>query len=100
MVYLVLLAFIVMMYFSVCFRIAVLHPFATIFNLIKDLPNYFIYKKWRNLKTGIIECFVALFGKGKTLSAVHKVTRLYKKYNNKVVYDDLRGKWVTQRINI
>ena len=43
---------------------------------------------------------MALFGKGKTLSAVHKVTSLYKKYNNKVVYDDLRGKWVTQRINI
>lgn len=30
LVYLVLLAFIVMMYFSVCFRIAVLHPFATV----------------------------------------------------------------------
>lgn len=100
MVFLVLLAFIAMMYFSVCFRIAVLHPFATLFNLIKDLPDYIIHKKWRNLKTGKLICYVALFGKGKTLSAVHKVTSLYKKYNNKVVYDDLRGKWVTQRINI
>ena len=100
MVFLVLLAFIAMMYFSVCFRIAVLHPFATLFNLIKDLPDYIIHKKWRNLQTGKLICYVALFGKGKTLSAVHKVTSLYKKYNNKVVYDDLRGKWVTQRINI
>lgn len=100
MVYLVLLAFIVMMYFSVCFRIAVLHPFATVFNFIKDIPDYIIHKKWRNLQTGKLICYVALFGKGKTLSAVHKVTSLYRKYNNKVVYDDFRGKWVTQRINI
>lgn len=78
MVFLVLLAFIAMMYFSVCFRIAVLHPFATLFNLIKDLPDYIIHKKWRNLKTGKLICYVALFGKGKTLSAVHKVTSLYK----------------------
>lgn len=70
------------------------------FNFIKDIPDYIIHKKWRNLKTGKLICYVALFGKGKTLSAVHKVTRLYKKYNNKVVYDDLRGKWVTQRVNI
>lgn len=100
MVYLVLLAFVVMMYFSVCFRIAVLNIFFTVFYFLKDLPEYFIHKKWRNLKTGKLECYVALFGRGKTLSAVHKVTRLYKKYNNKIVYDDLRGKWVTQRVNI
>ena len=100
MVYLVLLAFAVMMYFSVCFRIAVLHPLSTVCNVLKDIPYYILHKQWRNLRTGKIICYVALFGKGKTLSAVHQVTRIYKKYNNKTVYDPLRKKWVTQRVNI
>lgn len=100
MIYLIFFAIIVLMYFSVCFRIAVFHPVATVFNTLKDIPNYIRYRQWNNLKTGKIICYVALFGKGKTLSAVHKVTQIYKRYNDKRVYDPLRKKWVTQRVNI
>jgi len=48
----------------------------------------------------MIVCYVGLFGKGKTLSAVHKVVSLYKRYNDRKIYDFYRMKWVTQKIHI
>lgn len=87
-------------YLSVCFRTVVQHPFKTVFCALKDLYKYFRYCKWRNCKTGEIRCYVGLFGKGKTLSAVHRVLLLYKKYNNRKVYDFDRKKWVIQRVHI
>lgn len=88
------------LWLSVCIRLAVLHPFLTIFYGIRDAFNFFRYKKWRACKTGHLIAYTALFGKGKTLSVVHYVIRMYKKYNNKKVYDLGRKKWVTQKVHI
>ena len=38
---------------------------------IKDIIDYFKYKKSRLVRTGEIIGFIGLFGRGKTLSAVH-----------------------------
>lgn len=85
---------------SVCVRVILTHPASTIFYGVKDTYRYFRFHRWNECLTGTIDCYVSLFGKGKTLSAVHKVMRIYKRYNNKYIYDFRRKKWVLQRIHI
>lgn len=101
MIYLYLIAFGFLLYCSVCFRVAVLHPFAVMGYFCKDAYKYIRYKQKRVLKTGELVALVGLFGKGKTLSAVNLVVeKIYKKFNNLTIYDFFRKKWVTQRIYV
>ncbi len=86
--------------FSIIFRLIVLHPFKTVYNFIVDCLKWVKLKKWRICKTGELIAFVGLFGKGKTLSAVHFILKKYQKYNNKKIYDFGRKKFVTQKIHI
>lgn len=65
-----------------------------------DIFNYFKFKCWRNAYAGELVCYTGLFGKGKTLSCVHTVTNFYKCYNNKMVYDKERSKFVLQQVLI
>ena len=74
-------------------------PKAIIYS-IKDTYLYFKYKKYRLQKTGQIVGFIGLFGKGKTLSAVHHVCSIYRAKNGLQVYCPRRKKWVIQRIHI
>lgn len=77
----------------------VFHPISDIKNGIVDLFFYFKHKKYNNCKgIGKLIMFIGLFGKGKTLSAVHTVVGLYKKYNNKMVWDDERKCLVPQHV--
>lgn len=92
--------FILLMAFSVVFRVIVTHPVATVVNGIKDLYKYFRYHEWHRMKTGKLVCYCALFGKGKTLSVVHYVVANYKKYNDRKIYDFDRRKWVTQKVHV
>lgn len=85
---------------SVCVRVILTHPVSTVFYVVKDTYRYFRFHRWNECSTGTISCYVGLFGKGKTLSAVHKVVKLYKRYNNKKIYDFNRKKWVTQKVHI
>lgn len=85
---------------SVCVRVIVTHPVSTVWYGVIDMYKYFRYRCWNNCATGSISCYVGLFGKGKTLSAVHKVVSLYKRYNDKKIFDFYRNKWVTQKIHI
>lgn len=85
---------------SVCVRVIVTHPVSTVWYGVIDLYKYFRYHRWDECATGTISCYVGLFGKGKTLSAVHKVVSLYKRYNDKKIFDFNRKKWVTQKIHI
>ncbi len=100
MLYIIGFLYIVCFLCFVPFRIATLHPI----NLIKysciDTYYYFKEKRYNNLNTGEIVGYVGLFGKGKTLSAVHKVRKLYKKKNDKPVWDRSRKKFVTQKVEI
>lgn len=85
---------------SVCVRVIVTHPISSVWYAVIDLYKYFRYRCWNVCATGTISCYVGLFGKGKTLSAVHKVVSLYKRYNDKKIFDFYRNKWVTQKIHI
>lgn len=65
---------------------------------LKDIYYWFKERKYFVCPSGKIIAFCGLFGKGKTLSMVHYVCRLYKRYHNKRVY--VNGKWRIQKINI
>ena len=82
------------------FRLAVLHPFATIYYGITDLYKYIRYCEWRVLSGGRLNCYGAHFGGGKTLTMAHGITELFEKYNNVKVWDWSRFRWVTQKIHI
>lgn len=88
------------MIFSVVFRVIILHPFKTIYYGIKDPINYLKKHEKDKYNGGLLNCYFAHFGGGKTLSAVHYISFLYKRYNNKKVWDDSKKKLVTQKIHI
>lgn len=100
MLYIVIFFLCLACYMSVCVRVTLSHPVKTVKNGFRDFVKYVRYKRWREYATGKILCYVGLFGKGKTLSAVHCVVSVYKKYNNKLIYDFNRRKWVTQKVHI
>lgn len=93
-------AFICAMYFSLCFRCAVMNPFKTIYYGAVDLYKHFKYRRWNESKMGDLVCYTALFGRGKTLSVVHYVVSMFYRYNDKKVYDFNRKKWVTQKVKV
>ena len=101
MFFLILGGFIIVIcLFSVFIRTLLLNPLKTIFYGIKDTILYFTQHRYDNMQTGKLICYTALFGGGKTLSCVHYVNSLYRRYNDKRVYDIDRKKWVTQKVHI
>lgn len=100
MFWLLLVVLVIAMIVSVVVRVIVTHPGHAISYSVLDLANYLKYKKWRLCNTGYIIGFVGLFGKGKTLSAVHYVTSLYYRFNDRKVYDSYRKKWVIQKVHV
>lgn len=81
-------------------RCAVFHPVKLLRYGTVDLFHYLKYRKWNECRTGELIAYVGLFGKGKTLSAVHKVVSMYEQYNGKPVWDKERGKFVEQRVKV
>lgn len=77
-------------------RILVLNLFPFILLTVKDLFNYFKDFKFNVCPSGKIVCFAGLFGYGKTLSAVHHVCHLYRRYNGKKCF--INGHWRVQHI--
>lgn len=92
--------FVFFLYLSVSLRLVFLHPFGFLRNTILDLYHYLRYHRWNHCATGKIVAYCGLFGRGKTLSAVHEVCFQYRRYNNKKVYDRDRKQWVTQKIQV
>ena len=100
MIFIVLIA---VVFLLVCFpkvRCIVFHPVATIRYGCVDLYYYFKHNKKNLYHTGELIAYVGLFGKGKTLSAVHKVVSAYNEYDGLTVWCPRRRKLVTQRIHI
>lgn len=91
---------VLLLIFCQTFRQIVLHPFKFPFYIVKDFVLYIVRRRWRECPTGHLVCYFAHFGGGKTLSATHYITQLYRKYNNKRVYDRGRKKMVTQKIEV
>ena len=93
-----IIIFIIAIVISYPFRCFCLNPFKSLYYACVDSFLYIKYKKWNNATCGSLIAYTGLFGRGKTLSAVHAVVSLYKRYNNLVVYDKFRSKYVRQRI--
>lgn len=100
MVFIILICLGFVMVFSVVVRTLVFHPIHTVHYSITDIYNYIKHLKFNEMDYGYIKAYVGLFGKGKTLSAVHDVVRQYKRYNNKKVWCKRRKKFVTQKVHI
>ncbi len=100
MAYLVLSGLCAACFLSVVFRVILSHPFSALFYGVRDAVAYFRYRRWNDAPAGRITCYAGLFGKGKTLSAVHRAVSFYRRYDNLKVFDPGRGKWVTQKVHI
>lgn len=81
-------------------RIAVFHPWSDLFWLDVDIMRCIKYKTYNCAPTGVMRCYSGLFGRGKTLSAVHEIRRLYKRYNGLPVWDERQKQFVKQNILI
>lgn len=91
---------ILILWLSVIARIVVCHPFKTVYYCIKDFIFYILHHEYDYYDAGILNCYCAHFGGGKTLSIVHYVTTLFKRYNNRKVWDRSRNMFVLQKIHI
>lgn len=99
-VLIILSAIIFISYVSVIFRLIMYHPISTIIYFVKDTYHYFKYRKKDIYNGGLINCYFAHFGGGKTLSLAEYATRLFERYNNKKVYDIKEKKWLLQKVTI
>lgn len=100
MVLLIFIGILILLWCSVIARLIFLHPFKTVYNGVKDLYFYFRHKQYNYYDAGVLNCYCAHFGGGKTLSIVHYVTSLFLHFNNKKVWDRGRKMFVTQKIHI
>ena len=96
----VLIAVVIFLVISPTFRCAFFHPFLLIRYGIQDFYFYIKHKDYNLCKTGELVAYTGLFGKGKTLSAVHRVVSAYNQYDGKPVWCRRRKKIVTQRIKV
>lgn len=94
------IAFVLCYFRFVSFRLIINKPFLTIYYSLVDFVLYFAYKRYNICPTGEMICFSAHFGKGKTLSAVHRISSYYRRYNNKKIYDPKKKKWLTQKVHV
>ena len=67
---------------------------------IRDAITYIKRKGWNTCRTGELVAYTGLFGKGKTLSAVHRVVTAYRRFDGLPVWCMRRKKMVTQRIKV
>ena len=81
-------------------RCAAAHPLHLLFFGVLDGFRYLRRKEYNLCHTGDLDIYCGYFGSGKTLSLVHKVTGLYRRYDGKTVWCPRRGRFVTQRILI
>lgn len=81
-------------------RCALLHLLALALYGVRDFFFYFLRRKYNLCPSGELVAYTGLFGKGKTLSVVHKVVSAYHRYNGKRVWCPRRKRFVTQRIKV
>lgn len=81
-------------------RCAVTHPISLTIYGVKDVYNYIRHRERNFCGTGELVAYTGLFGKGKTLSAVHRVVSAYHHYDGKPVWCPRRKKIVTQRVHV
>ena len=100
MVVILIVAAAVLLILCPTLRCAVFHPAALVINGVRDLIIYIRNKKYNLYGTGELVAYTGLFGKGKTLSVVHRVVSAYRQYDGKTVWCPRRKKLVTQRVKV
>lgn len=100
MIWVFFFVFLVLCALSAVFRCAVTHPISLTVYGVKDVIMYFMHHERDTLPTGELVAYTGLFGKGKTLSAVHRVVNAYYKYDGKPVWCPRRKEIVTQRVHV
>lgn len=100
MLFILVLAFVGVLALFPTVRCGVRHPLFLIVYLARDFFTYFVHRVSNTCPTGELVAFVGLFGRGKTLSAVHKVVSMYNAYNDKMVWCPRRQKLVQQKVHI
>nr|WP_325296703.1 hypothetical protein [uncultured Dysosmobacter sp.] len=100
MVFLLLLALAFALVFFPTVRCALTHPVSLTWYGLRDLYFYIRHKNYNFCGTGELVAYTGLFGKGKTLSAVHRVVSAYEHYDGKPVWCPRRKKIVTQRVKV
>lgn len=100
MLYLFGLLFLVLLIFSPVFRCAVSHPVSLTVYGFRDIYHYLKRRDYNFCGSGELVGYTGLFGRGKTLSAVHRVVSTYKAYDGKPVWCPRRRKVVTQRVQV
>ena len=81
-------------------RCGAAHLLALICYGARDAFLYFRRREYNLCHTGELIAYTGLFGKGKTLSAVHKVVSAYRRYDGKKVWCPRRKEYVTQRVKV
>lgn len=100
MIWLIVIVFVFLLAMFPKFRCAVCHPCLTAYYAFRDVVTYIRHKQYNLYYTGELVAYVGLFGRGKTLSAVHRVVDAYNRYDGKMVWCPRRKKLVTQRIKV
>lgn len=100
MILILLIAAAFLLVFSPVVRCAATHPVKTLVNGCKDSVLYFRQKRYNLCFTGELVAYVGLFGKGKTLSVVHRVVGDYWRYHDKPVWCSRRKRFVTQKVKV
>lgn len=100
MIFIVILALVIFLAACPKIRCAFFHPVSTVYYGCKDAYYYFKHNLGNLYPTGELVAYVGLFGKGKTLSAVHKVVSAYYAYDGLPVWCSRRHKMVTQRVKV
>lgn len=100
MQFILLIGFILILIVFPSIRCSLINLYRVLPYSIRDLIIYIKHKDYNLCKTGEIVAYCGLFGKGKTLSVVHKVVKSYKTKNNKYVWCKRRKKFVKQRIKV
>lgn len=98
--HIIIIILVVILYFySLFFRLLIHNPIKFLVYACKDF--YYQQKRYKHIpQKPFINCYVGLFGQGKTLSAVHDCIEFYNTYNGKLVYDDRFNKFVIQEVLI
>ena len=81
-------------------RCAATHPISLTVYGVRDAYYYIVRKQANSLGAGELVAYTGLFGKGKTLSAVHHVVSAYHAYNGKLVWCPRRKRIVRQRVHV
>lgn len=100
MAIIVLIAVLVVLAIFPTVRCAACHPVSLVRYGVVDLIRYIQNKEYNLYRSGELVAYTGLFGKGKTLSVVHRVVSAYERYNDKPVWCQRRKRIVTQRIKV